>query len=67
MLVNDLFLACDNWLTYTFVNIFDIDKGEVYSFVGNGCLFKYGSYHVEGFTVLPSSDTINLRVTRCHK
>lgn len=64
MLVNELYLACDDWMTYTFVNVFDLDENKEHNFVGDGCLFKYGSCKVEGFTVLPSSDTINLRVMR---
>ena len=43
---------------------FDLDENNERNFVGDGCLFKYGSYCVEGFTVIPSSDTIELRVTR---
>lgn len=64
MLVNELYLACDDWHTYTFVNVFDLDENNERNFVGDGCLFKYGSHYVESFTVIPSSDTIELRVTR---
>ena len=64
MLVIHLFLACDDWRARTSVNIFDLNKGEVYSFEGDGCLFKYGRYHVRWFTVDHAADTINLRVER---
>lgn len=64
MLVNDLFLACNDWFDWTSVNVFDIDKCEEHTFYGDGCLPKYGSYHVKEFSVLPLVDSIYLRVER---